>query len=316
MVTHANVVPWRYRILALLGYGGAAPIVYALPVRKRSPFLQKQTAQALALFLALAIVLAIVVLLFLAVSYALVFQRGLYENQPVERIVIDIQGTLLLLWLVAWLIGVVKALKGSESGIPYLTRLRDSRWGVRVGLVASIAISAFMLAAASLAVHGAALADNEVRPAKAYMLYDDLGWVPAWIFELGFYRMARAAEDAWGPHQVVVAPFTYEALETAVGNGAFVFLSSHGTEEGLYTRERWFNPEDVAPMAQSPELRYVYISACDSGLQAKAWEEVLKPAQVITFNRLSAVIEHVYWLWLRGPDVIRRIAAEDTASAQ
>lgn len=302
--------PWRLRALALAAFVALAPVVWILPARRRSPFLHRQTAQALVLNLALAAVMLIILLLVFMVSYMLVFQRGVYENRPVERIVIDIQGTLLVLWAVAWCIGALKALRGSDRGIPYFTRLRDSRGAVRFGLAASLALYAIAGTVSVLAINASARAENVLHEAKAYMLYDDIGWVPQWVFELGFYRIARVVDRAWGQGSTVVVPFTHEALEVALGHGVFVFLSSHGTEDGLYTRERWFKPEDVAALDKGEALEYVYITGCDSGTQARAWEHVLAPAEVITFNRLSAVIEHIYWLWFRGPDVVRGLAAQ------
>ena len=317
MTTHAPIrPPWRFRLLALLGFFGAAPLIWFLPVRRRAPFLAQQTGQALVLGLVLAGILLINVVLFLAVSYLLVFDRGFYEGWPVERVVLDIEGTMQLLWGIAWLIGVAKALAGSTSGIPYLTRLRDSPTAVRCGLIACVAMIAFLGVVALLVGRAADAADNELHPAMAYMLYDDLDWVPPWVFELGFYPIARAVEAKWGPGNAVVVPFTKEALDMALAHGAFVFLSSHGTEDGLYTRDRWFKPEDIARIEKGPDLRYVYITGCDSGNHAKAWEDAMAPAKVITFNRLSAVVEHIFWLWFRGPGAVRELASFEAGHAQ
>ncbi len=301
--------PWAHRLIAVACFFGAAPIVWISPWRRRAPLIERHCSQALALFLALALILVINTLLFLLVSYLLVFNRTMYETQPVERIAVDIQGTLLLLWGVAWMIGAGKALLGSSRGIPYLTRLRDSHIAVRAGFAVTLVGYALILVIAGIATHASMLAQNDLRPARAYMLFDDLDWVPQWIFELGFYRIARSAASEWGPDASVVAPFTVDALDTALAHGSFVFLSSHGTDTGLYTRDRWFTPEDAAALTKGPRLQYVYITGCDSGAQARAWEEALAPARVVTFNRLSAVAEHVYWLWFQGPAVIRTLAA-------
>jgi hypothetical protein len=51
----------------------------------------------------------------------------------------------------------------------------------------------------------------------------------------------------------------------------------------------------------------VYNSACDSGSKAGEWEQALAPAEVRTFGRLSAVIEHLLWLWSEGPRRVREM---------
>jgi uncharacterized Tic20 family protein len=296
---------WGVRILALLAYLGLAPVIWALPARQRDSFLGRQCAQSLVLFLTLGIITVVNAVLFLIASYLLVFHRVFYETQPVERVIFDIMGVLLLLWLVAWLIGVVKALCGSMGGIPYLTRLRHKPAAVYLGVAAVLAFYALIATLATAVAQARSLSEHRPQPAQAYMLFDDIGWVPHWVFELGFSRVAKAARAQWGEESVVVTPFTLEALDIALAHGTFVFLSSHGTEQGLYTQERWFTPEDAEALGRGSNLQYVYITGCDSGLQARGWEAALAPAQVQTFNRLSAVAEHVYWLWFRGPGVIR-----------
>ncbi len=54
-----------------------------------------------------------------------------------------------------------------------------------------------------------------------------------------------------------------------------------------------------------PQLQLVYLAACDGGKKAAEWNVMFAPARVISFDRLSAVAEHIYWLWVRGPREIR-----------
>jgi len=75
----------------------------------------------------------------------------------------------------------------------------------------------------------------------------------------------------------------------------------------LYTADFKVSPGNAARYGTGKDLRFVYITGCDSGAQAEAWERQLAPAEVVTFNRLSAWLEHIYWLLFRGADAIRRL---------
>ena len=56
--------------------------------------------------------------------------------------------------------------------------------------------------------------------------------IPRWVFCVGFYRVASAAAERWGPGTVVVAPLTIESFRDAVRHGEFVFIASHGGNPG------------------------------------------------------------------------------------
>ena len=55
------------------------------------------------------------------------------------------------------------------------------------------------------------------------------------------------------------------------------------------------------------DLQFVYMSACDGGEKATEWEQRFAPAEVVTFNRLSAPMEHLWWLWFDAPDRLNEI---------
>jgi hypothetical protein len=183
----------------------------------------------------------------------------------------------------------------------------------------------------AIAVHASTLSRQDDEPASAYLLYDDMGIVPRWVFNVGFYRIARAATERWGPGSVVVAPLDEHHLRLALDNGKFVFLACHGRDGDIVTPyisifphplitrelEQWkhevrviicdtgdpYQPWTALPSARS--LQLVYNSACDGGAKAEQWEAAFAPAEVKTFDRLSTVAEHIVWLWYDGPDRVR-----------
>ena len=66
-------------------------------------------------------------------------------------------------------------------------------------------------------------------------------------------------------------------------------------------------------MPQSDRLEFVYLTGCDSGAQETAWKNAFAPARVVTYNRLTSVFEHIWWLWVRAPRVVRGLAAASEA---
>jgi hypothetical protein len=149
------------------------------------------------------------------------------------------------------------------------------------------------------------------------------------VFNLGFYRVALAATARWGRGSVVVAPLDERRLRLALRHGRFVFLACHGRGGVVETRSLWVAPPPAAPggtarclclarregegcgpwvaLAAGQDLQVVYNTACDGGSSAGAWQAALAPAEVKTFDRLSAVAEHVAWLWFVGPARVREI---------
>ena len=149
---------------------------------------------------------------------------------------------------------------------------------------------------------------------------------------LGFYRVSLAAQARWGPGSVVVAPLDKHHLRLALRHGRFVFLACHGRAGEITTPGFRTTPPPLAEagataarglcvanidgdhrygrwtlLEAGQDLRFVYNSACDSGSKAGAWEQALAPAEVRTFDRLSAVIEHLLWLWSDGPRRVREM---------
>jgi hypothetical protein len=222
--------------------------------------------------------------------------------------------TLVTFPVAAWAISIGAALLGRSARLPLVAPLAESSHLPRVHRTARWTLLGLVLGSAltvtGLALDADALARDDCRePAACYMLYNDLGeHYPAWIFKLGFWRIARAARARWGPGSVVVAPLNRWTLHEALAHGRFVFLATHGAEGDVCLEDWRFGPDYVRTIGHGDDLRLVYITACEGGLRAGDWRAALCPAQVYTFPRLSAVQEHVYWLWFRGPASVARLA--------
>jgi uncharacterized membrane protein len=327
---------WKGRLSAAAFYVGLAPLLWPFRFRRGDHFVQHHAAQALATVLLFLVVFAVDCVLFAGISYVLVYHRDLYERLPLPAgwapPVRDmlILATVPLGWLIVWLGGLLLALSGSSRALPLVGQLARRPRLLRL----AFAGNALLLAAAALtaltAIHASFLTRDDDDPAVAYLLYDDMGGVPRWVMNLGFYRVSLAARARWGPGRVVVAPLDERHLRLALLHGRLVYLAAHGDAGDITARDLQIAPPPLGNDGAGParglrvadahgggdpgrwtflpagkDLRFLYNSSCDGGSKAEEWRRALAPAEVRTFDRLSAVAEHLLWLWSEGPRRVR-----------
>jgi uncharacterized membrane protein len=326
---------WRDRLAAAAFYFGLAPLLRPLRFCRDDPFVQHHAAQALATILVLLAVLLGGFLYWLGLSYLLVYRRDLYEClPPLGRTSAPVRDTLLfapvlLAWLLLWLGELLLALVGSRRPLPLIGRVARRPLLLRIAFAGNVSLLVTAALTTVLALHASSLTRDDDKPAAVYLLYDDMGFVPRWVMNLGFYRISLAAQERWGPGNVVVATLDQHHLELALRHGRFVYLACHGVDGDITTSQTRITPPRCAEAGETPtrglyvanvngcgpwtllepgsNLRLVYNSACDSGSKPDEWEQALAPAEVRTFDRLSAVIEHLLWLWSEGPRRLREM---------
>lgn len=296
------------RVIAALCYAGFGPLVLLRLRNREDPYLEHHCRQGLGvLSLLLGIgLLFVVAILFL--SYMLVFYREDYQGTALEPGILSAVRKCFLAWLVVWVAGLGSALWGSWWDIPLVWRIaRRPKWIKTTAIVWS-AVYVVLVVILSFAAHAVSITQEERVPAKVYMVYEDLDLWPHWIFALGFYRIALKAQEVYGPDSVVITPLSIEAVSYALSHGEFVFVGSHGSEKGLLINRRFIGPKKIDYDRANESLKYVYLTGCDSGVQGPQWEAALAPAEVQTFDRLSAIVEHIFWLWITGPSKLAQVA--------
>ena len=295
------------RLLAASLYFGSVSVFGWRKSWRGNDYLDHHVRQALSVQLVFLIWFALFVSIWALLSALLVQYRGWYESAGLEPKFFTIMRRLFLAWFVVWVFGTGWALRGSWGDIPLVGRLAKRPWIMRATLVTQSTATAILVVLACTAVHATILTRADDAPAKAYMLYDDLNFYPRWLFNLGFYPITVAATLRWGADSVVVAPLTKEHLAKAFVDGKFVFVSSHGGPQGLFTTNFALKPLEAAPLGVGGDLQFVYVTGCDSGTLAAEWEATLAPAEVVTFDRLSAILEHIVWLVFRGASKIGQL---------
>lgn len=304
------------RLFAFGGYAGFAPACYLWRGRLVRPFVKRHCEQALVLFLVLILIGLLFLVCAAVLSYAVVHKRELYEGTSLEGWLLTIFRWFVLAWLVFWAYGAGSALLGTFWELPGITFLAWRPRIVAAGAACQIATYVLVMVLAAVAARASSLARSDTGPAQVYLLYEDVDRYPRCLFTLTFYPAIRAGLDAFGNDSVAVLKLTRESLTTALEQGRFVFIGSHGKASGMLLDRQWFPPEEAAALPKGKHLSFVYLSGCDSGVQVDAWRAAFAPAEVVTHNRLTALIEHVWWLWFDAPGILRRLATEAEAARE
>lgn len=301
--------PWRERALAFGYYLGLAPLAWWGADTGRSAFLRHHLRAALALFVLLLGVLATAAVAATVITLVLLYWRTVYETVHFEARTLRVVRSVFLAWCVVWAYAAAHAPLGSVLPVPLVWRVaKRPRW-LGGGAVAACALYGLGMLAAGLSLEGERLLRGEDnRPAKAYFLYEDANTFPRGLFTLGFFRLAQAARDAYGPDAAVAVKLTESSLRRALAEGEFVFIGSHGTHEGILLPGGIFSPEEARSVSRNPKLRFVYLTGCD---QPSDWVAAFAPAEVVTYGRMTAVAEHVWWMWFAGPAKLRVLAAQE-----
>jgi len=305
---------WSGRLVAFAYYLGLAPWAWFRGKHPVQPFLEHHRRQALGIAVLGAGVALFFLFTILVSSYSLVRLRTIYELLHLELWLLWFSRKLFLCWLVFWAYGAGLALAGSDSALPLVWRIaRRNRWlnAMAATLLGSCAVA---VAVGGFSAYAATFVRSDAKPGQVYMVYEDARFFPRWIFVLGFYPIARASRDTFGEGSAVLLPLGKENLARSLNEGRFVFLGTHGGKQGLLLDAKYYlPPAEVGALGGNPDLAFVYLTCCDSGAQKEAWERALAPAKVITYNRLTAVAEHIWWLWFRGPEVVRQLGVRRPA---
>lgn len=300
----------QQRALAALGYLGGLPAYYLVPRLRPTPFREHHFRQAVAIHCLLFMILGLSVVTIAVLSYLLVFHREFYERLQMEGYVLGTLRKLYLAWAVFWGFGLSMAVFGSARDMPLVHVLARNKRLVNMTSLCLVGLYGAILAMIPVTIHATTLVPVERTTGSVYMVYEDNGIFPRWLFALAFYPMALTTESVIGPGEAVLLHISRESVAEALAGGRIVFIGSHGTKKGLMLKDDWLLPEDLAEVPKNAKLGFVYLTGCDSGEQREAWVSALAPAEVLTYDRLSAVLEHAWWLWFSGPERIRRLKME------
>lgn len=295
------------RAAALAHYVGILPFIFIFRRKTRTEYFEVHRKQALILFAFLGFIFLTLLLLVVALSYGMVYYRHLVESGPTEVWLLSFIRKLLIVWFVFWLYAVFRAIRGTALPVPYMTFFTKRRFLQLSGMIFLCTAWLIILILAPIMVIADVLVTSDVEEGSVFIVYEDQNRFPRSLFSLAMLPIARASINRYGHNSAVLLPISPEAIQTAVEKGIVVIIASHGTANGLLLEDGYFTPTDIPSLGENPRLKYVYLAGCDGGAQREAWERALSPAAVKTYDRLTPVIEHLWWFWTEGPRVVREI---------
>ena len=140
------------------------------------------------------------------------------------------------------------------------------------------------------------------------MLYDDADVFPRWIFTLSFLSVTRKASDHVGPNSTCVCKFTEETLSQAFSKGKFIVLATHGAGPGkVYANRQIFDASQASAASHGNHPRFIYLTACSLAKNDDSWNKTFPKAEIVSFNRWSATLEHFLWFCSKGPDKLEQV---------
>jgi hypothetical protein len=296
-------------ILKVGNYLGLAPLVWFLyGAKKEEKEIVQHSKQALALSLLFLCCLVIFLLCFILHQIILFASRDFFQLLPLE-ISFYILGVFLFLWLTLWLSGIISALRNNRlSAIPLVSWITGKNGLLWFAALWTIFFQVSVTATLAGAIHSTKIVQSARPQAEVYVLYDDMGYIPEWVFSLGFYRVSLTSFEKWGEGSVKMVPLTVANLNQALQSGRFVYVASHGAEGRIYLDNNTsLGPEGIKQEHVGAELQYVYLSGCDTGYLHTDWEKAFGAAEVKTFARLSSTSEHIIWLLIDGPKIISEL---------
>lgn len=330
--------PLSARLLSVACYLGLAPVASFWRSRSSDPVFRHHFAQSMAAFFLLQLWFWASFLFEVGAMFILIrFPELDRRLDTLEFYLMCALLLILVLLMILWLVMIGLALAGSSRQIPWLKQLARRTGIIRFSFISNSLVLACIPLAVALAVYATSLTRTSREGAAVYFLYDEGVWVPRWAFALGMYRVTLQGQRNWGTGSTVVDRLNTETLRTAMRSGKVVILATHG-EQGyavtyyaseylcvgppdtgtmderksarflrtkiLDRHDKWSEWKNVSVGSQ---LRLAYIFACNSGTRASQWQEHLAPAQVVTYNRISTVLDHAYWFAFTGPATIKEL---------
>lgn len=213
---------------------------------------------------------------------------------------------------VLWITSLVILFTQSQRQIPILTSIVKREKLIIFSFLWNIVLIISFLLMIFFVRDSIKLVENPKNPARFYLIYDDMGFMPRWVLTLGFYRIARVVNSKIGAGNVVVLAISKETLKEALHNGEFVFIAVHGKASGdfvFYNKERTefytYAPKNISQIGIGDNLKNIYLANCHGGRKKEQWRDVFYPVNVLKFfSNISPFSAHIYWLWYKIPNLL------------
>lgn len=292
-----------HRILCAFLYMGVAPLAFLLRFHHKSDFTKHHTMHALSSSFIMHVAFLIFFILGIILSLLGIHSEDIYFKIRIPTVYWSIFIVTFSALLLLTTISLIYAIRGKSTEVPILRRLSRKAWLPASMLSIFFASSAFLLLITSLSCYSLSITPQSNNDAKVYMLYDDADFYPRWVFTLGFLPITIKASNNLGPNSMCVCKLTNDTLKQAFSKGKFIFVATHGGSPGLvYANRQLYKAQDAYIASDGNHPRFIYLTACGIAKDDDSWKRAFPKTEITSFNRWSAVLEHIWWLCFEGPE--------------
>jgi hypothetical protein len=289
-------------------YIGVAPVAFLLGYHHKSDFTNHHARHALSSSFVMHVALLVFIIVRIPIIMLGIYREDIYYATRVDKV----ETVLLIIAFVALLVlaglSAFHAVRGKSAEVPILSRVSKKAWVPSLMVSVFAASLAFVLLIAFLSCYSVSITPEANNEAVIYMLYDDAGFFPRWIFTLGFLPITRRASETLGSGGVCVCKLTREAFKQAFSTGKFIFLATHGAGPGRIYADRMTYGATFASESSDGNRPYlIYLTACGLGKDDDSWNRAFPESEVVSFDRWSATVEHIWWLYSEGPDKLESV---------
>ena len=297
-----------HRILCAFLYMGIAPVAYLFRYHQKTDFTNHHTRHALSSAFAMHAALLIFIILRIPVIKLRILREDIslaIRADAIHSILMIITFALLLLWTA---LSVFCALVGKSARIPILSRLSKKAWLPGTMLVIFTLGLALLVTIMCFSCHSLSITPQSNNEAKVFMLYDDGGFFPRWLFTLGFLSVTKKASNLLGPNSMCVCQLTNDTFQHAFSHGKFIVLATHGAGPGqIYAGRQIYKATDALKASDGNHPSFIYLTGCSVSKGDNSWAEAFPTTEVISFRRWSATVEHIWWLYSEAPDKLESL---------
>ncbi len=298
-------------LLLVICYLGFAPVVGVIKGKDEDDFFYLHIRQSIILWTWLVLISLCISGFILVLTFLVLHFPDFYQNWDIELWFISISRKIFLCWSVFLLFGLGSALYGSTRLLPFITFWMNKKWLFLFSKIINMFLIISLIFICSVNIYVYYLLHPRENAPKVYVLYDNLDYLPQWIFNIAFFPIINTGCSIYGKGGVALRVIDKESFAESLKSAEIIFVASHGMEEGMLSRRGVIKPEDIQKMEVNKNLKFVYLSACKTGAQKEVWEKAFRYAKVLTYKRMTATFEHAWWFWKYGPKVIRGEYQED-----
>jgi len=292
-------------LLLIICYLGFAPLIGVFKGKQENDFFCLHVRQSIVLWTWLFLISLCISIFILILTFLVLYFPDFYQNWDVELWFISITRKIFLCWLVFLLFGLGSAICGSTRLLPFVNFWMNKKCLFLSSKIINIFLIVLFLFICTINIYVYFLLYPRENNPKVYVLYDNLDYLPQWIFNIGFFPIITTGCNIYGRGGVALRVIDKESFAESLKNAEVIFVASHGMEEGMLSRKGIIKPEDIQKMEVNKQLKFVYLSACKTGTQKDVWKKAFRYAKILTYKRMTATFEHAWWFWKYGPKVIR-----------